>query len=911
MEPKSDLQGNVRKYWVAIVLVLILVPLTYTGPHVLLDAPRPEGNIQPPPELSASSDGFLLIILDGMGENILLDEELMPLLNSRRSESATMQLRTGPLTLSATCVSEMMTGVPNSPIDGLKNFNLGHPGGDDGWTLAAKDERYSVGMVGSYVTGNIYKEMDNIDFVNTFKGHADYYEGDLETSEVLSGWMADQEYNVISAHFSGPDKVGHKWGTTDQEYDDKIRDIDTMISTLLDQVPNTWTVVVTADHGMTDSGSHGSAEDITRNVAAFVYGPNIINGSHVYGEQTAIAALLPAVLNLPFPVQLHGRVALDILDLPGEQKDSIEQWNWEAAYNRQVFVDAQSGVESSDISLEKIEWEKISSGNVFSRTSDIALSIVNWIAIAVLSIFAFRPRGQWKASEGILVGLYGLTLASFVTSNALLSYSAMIPRAFGAICAVWLVSWSLAKGKKDSQDDEQDDKIYPPWFSALAGLTFGGFYIWLALTALLWLIFGTLSQAIVVGSLVWALVWSFGSCTGLITRFGSTTHSYTPWLLAFAAFTFGSIRLWFALIPLLFIVVEITFKQIKKDIALSDKIPFIALSGLLIAAVTLVHKRIFDSHLMLGLIDMEWSSSITNAVTSILLLSIAGIIATTNMKQRFDWKASSLFSLWLFCGLIVSALENTNLERLLLVMMVALYILSVMPKKEENRFTPPEGLALAALSMQVLLTWGVWAATCCLILISCVGILWEHLKQNIDLEQVSITSPRTVIALAVLPWTLLILWWTLLGQVNGLQYCFEGICPHPRELSPGALVLKGGYLGAEGSPSTLWMALMVASPVVISSTMMMYELRKRGMFLRPYIASQLLLILGCVSLYAFSPEYPRLVFVLTWNMLFALLQITFALLAVAFFYFFSQPLKSKPRGKKTTEVSNQSLRLLV
>ena len=136
MEPKSDLQGNVRKYWVAIVLVLILVPLTYTGPHVLLDAPRPEGVIQPPPELSASSDGFLLIILDGMGENILLDEELMPSLNSRRSESATMQLRTGPLTLSATCVSEMMTGVPNSPIDGLKNFNLGHPGGDDGWRLA-------------------------------------------------------------------------------------------------------------------------------------------------------------------------------------------------------------------------------------------------------------------------------------------------------------------------------------------------------------------------------------------------------------------------------------------------------------------------------------------------------------------------------------------------------------------------------------------------------------------------------------------------------------------------------------------------------------------------------------------------------------------------------------------------------
>ena len=139
-----------------------------------------------------------------------------------------------------------------------------------------------------------------------------------------------------------------------------------------------------------------------------------------------------------------------------------------------------------------------------------------------------------------------------------------------------------------------------------------------------------------------------------------------------------------------------------------------------------------------------------------------------------------------------------------------------------------------------------------------------------------------MVALAVLPWVVWILWWTLMGQVNGMQFCYEGICPHPRELDPGAVRVQGGYYGGGSQPSTLWMALMVVSPLVTVSVVLMHRLLKAGVGLQPYLFSQGVVVFGCLALYAFTPIYPRLVFSLTYNIVFAVAQIGFAAAALWF-----------------------------
>ena len=192
-------------------------------------------------------------------------------------------------------------------------------------------------MIGSYVMGNLYGDHPDIEFVNTFEGHADYYEGDDATGELLEEWLGTDRHDVIAAHFSGPDKVGHKWGIVSDEYRNKMVDLDQLLSEWLRLVPPQWTVVVTADHGMTSSGSHGSAEPETRNVLALITGPDIDTDARADAAQMDLAALMLYDLGLDFPSQVNGRIPLNVFVHTDDERLIAEEWNWEAALERHVF----------------------------------------------------------------------------------------------------------------------------------------------------------------------------------------------------------------------------------------------------------------------------------------------------------------------------------------------------------------------------------------------------------------------------------------------------------------------------------------------------------------------------------------------------------------------------------------------
>ena len=147
-------------------------------------------------------------------------------------------------------------------------------------------------------------------------------------------------------------------------------------------------------------------------------------------------------------------------------------------------------------------------------------------------------------------------------------------------------------------------------------------------------------------------------------------------------------------------------------------------------------------------------------------------------------------------------------------------------------------------------------------------------------EETSTKTPNWFLAQALTPWMIWILWWTLLGQVNGIQTCAEGICPHPRELDLGRVQVRGGYFGDRINPDLNWMILMISSPIIIVSCWLIYLVKNSGMSLRPYIYCQVLLVAGSLNVLAFSVDSPRLLFSVTWNLVFAILQIMFAIVAV-------------------------------
>ena len=846
--------------WLYFLLALMLIPALVTAPYVLLDTDTPPGEVEAV-SINSQNEGFLLIILDGVGRELMLDSKSMPNLNNHKQNAAVLNIQTGPLTLSATCISELMTGVPNRPIDGLNNFNLGHPGGNDPWTLAAKDPRYSVGMVGSYVMGNIYDGMADINFVDTFKGHSDYYEGDEETETIATEWLQNGEHNVIAAHFSGPDKVGHHWGIQTEEYRQKLLEIDLMVDRIVGKVPSDWTVVITSDHGMTDAGTHGSAEKVTQEVAAIVSGPHVKTGEWSDIKQPDIAAFMVSTLLLDFPNQLQGRIPLGILNHAPAEISTLEEWNWEAGYNRHVFYYPE---DKETLSKTVVDWESIETEAIQVRALDVVVSTLTLFTLLAGVAYAFGGKKSIQKEELIKIGGVGLFAFVLMYFQANLAYSAMIPRGLGALGAVWLVG--SAFGRDPSKSLQL--KRLEPAFWGLVG----------TIVLLLTIIQGTLTQALVQGAMFGVLALSALAFTGHY-RNDKKERNYIFLLFAVVLITIGGLRLWFFLIPWYYILGGILLEK-GTERTKESMVPLLSMFALTFLAIVLVHRRLSGRHYMLDLVNLSAVSIGGFLLTGLLLTWIVFVVKYT-VTPKDDHRFSLSFGIVLALGVLVREIAYDPLEQMMFLLVLAAYAFAIRQALSGDNQDSLRMHIVHAVALHTLVSWGPWAACCITVILVSIPKVVTTLKKWTGLERMQTSQQWLWLFYAMIPWLMWLLWWTLYGQVNGIQTCFEGVCPHPRELDPGAVAVQGGYFAAGNSPSTVWMVFMIASPLLVASSVMMMFIQEQDIPLFPFILTQCALLLGCLCLYAYSPTYPRLIFMLTWQAFFAMVQIFSAGVAIS------------------------------
>ena len=426
---------------IGLVLVLCLPSLLYTGSYIVSDTPVPLDEtayeLSPYPD-EPLTEGFLFLIFDGGRKDMMSDPELMPNLNRRVQDGAYLEVRTNPLTMTAMCVKEMATGVPARPNEALQNFHPQHPGSVDGFNLAStydgdddgEPDNY-VGIVGDYVWKDLLPDKEKVPFSQARYGHADYHKGDEEGFATLKQWVAgavpkghEQPRNLIITHLSGLDSVGHRYGTIDSdEYKDKLRFIDDNLEEVFQLLPDDWTVVVTSDHGLTDSGQHGSDLDILRDVAAFMWGPNIKQGVVVEGVNQRDIATLPSMLfSLPMPHAIHGRIPLDAFDLTQEKREEIEQWNWNATVERNDWLKEEGHTYVEGLERSTIEWDRLNVDEIGIRTSDVVLSIITILTLTGgLFILMNRSKNWNEASKLSYFTCFGLL--SIFAGSMILSYN--------------------------------------------------------------------------------------------------------------------------------------------------------------------------------------------------------------------------------------------------------------------------------------------------------------------------------------------------------------------------------------------------------------------------------------------------------------------------------------------------------
>ncbi|MAI09115.1 MAG: hypothetical protein CMA08_00815 [Euryarchaeota archaeon] len=839
----------------AMVIALLMVPLlVHTAPYVYGNPEEPDRVIPSPESHEPISEGVLLILLDGVGEAVMLDEALMPKLHARLGDSAVLSLTTGPITLSATATSEMMTGVPNAPVDGFRNFRLSHPGGTDPWLSAADDPRHSVGMIGSYVMGNLYDSSSNVEFVNTFGGNGDYYEGDAETTRLGLAWMEEGRHNVMALHYSGTDKVGHHWGIETETYQEKLRHVDGQVDDVLEALPEGWTAIVTADHGMTSTGSHGSSEAVTREVAAVLLGEGVREGAKSEGHQRDLAALLPALLDLPFPAQLHGRIPLEALALLPTEAERLEAWNWEAAVERAEFHGFDDGGQPLNASV--IEWSRVEVDEGLNRSSDVALSAFTWVLLLGLaSRWAHRRHGG--GALAMLVG--GAGLAVLLSAQASLGWSAMVPRGLGAVAAAALTRMALSSDAAFEEHHERADRREGAGLVALMVVMAP---------------FADASQVLMVACMGCVLLLASRAALDRPLASWVQTKPAVAVVLVLLAASYGSLRVWFVLPVLLgwgFGRAWERFRGVRRDLSLGWALGV----GLLACfGVLLPHRRILESNVLLDLVRLDPTGDAARFAFSLVLLAVTAAVWTMHVHERLSLRSSGIMFGLLVLVLGVRSARSNVVDWLALAGLLAVYITAMRDSLDTASGRLPNGVFEAALTAHLLLIWGPWAALSSLSVLA----LAPRIMQAIGHRP---STGHQWVAYAVLPWMLVATWWTLLGQVDGVQTCHEGLCPYPRELDPGTVVLNGGYVGARNNPADLWIGAMVVTPLVMLIGAVCWSLARAGLDLRPYVTLQALLIVGCLATLAFAPAYPRLVFSLSYNALFAALQVSVAAAAFA------------------------------
>ena len=149
-----------------------------------------------------------------------------------------------------------------------------------------------------------------------------------------------------------------------------------------------------------------------------------------------------------------------------------------------------------------------------------------------------------------------------------------------------------------------------------------------------------------------------------------------------------------------------------------------------------------------------------------------------------------------------------------------------------------------------------------LILESIINKEWNHLKNK--REGVNAEISRHIM-LGLIPLGIWFAWWTALGQTDGMM--------HPRDIDPGNLFLKGGYIGDRLSPSNTWVGFMGAGPIILIGVLWWNLFRSNGWPLQMAFVILAVRISALALQLSISPNMPRLVFKIGWDIVFCLMII--------------------------------------
>lgn len=782
-----------------ILIALAMINIATTLPTLLFPEPIPDGDfIQPPEGTQAMSEHVLLLVLDGVPKVVFDDESIMPFMSNFETVGARVDVQTSFMTLTGPCVKEMSTGRKAANIDALRNWGVENDGQDDPFHYAM-ERGDNVAFTGFYVWANLYTDSRFIHQTVYDHGFSDISEADDEILAIVDTWVSAGNHDLMVAHLGGTDHAGHIHGLESPVYAERMNKLDQQLEALFRSLPDDWTLLITADHGMNVNGGHaigtGAAAE---EVYLFVGGAGIIPGDYNNEiEQRDISGLITVLRGLPMAISSEARIPLMILNLDEQTKMRIESWNWNATFAHHQWRSEQ-GLSSESLSKDLIQWE----------LADIDQTGFPWLSIIV---------------------------------------------AIGSICLVggWLVGRNI-------RSNEFKNFFRSPWlavvvvfsFTVIATNSFA--YDWkIGFLTMRWLrkLLGIVPIIFVV-ALSLKIMLSRQENNRL-----STIPEWVPVAVLIALMFNPSIRWTNILFPFCFILVIFLFNQRSDPQSRRMFIGIIPVLFLLFWKVADYLPRFLTTNSLSELTGFHALYKITQVLVLNLMpqhllagsiFILLGMLALrgSSIDGRRPLK---MIDGWLPLVILLFAwFGNSWMDRVLILMMMVL-IIQCFTKKLfiDSNLSWTNGEIIVFLF--IIPTWGLWPAMNLVLFHRLIPLMMKGYRTLIPENPTPLQRKISIFMPTALLFSSAAMVWFLFAQLTPFGLL---------EFNPSKIIVSGGFYGARTSPPISWMVAMIGGPLFASIALLHSRWISEGLSINDSLFHLSIILFSLSVMFWLSAIYP-------------------------------------------------------
>ncbi|MES2570432.1 MAG: alkaline phosphatase family protein [Verrucomicrobiota bacterium] len=272
--------GNALAVCFLIFLALNAPILFHTTPG---SASVPRMPSKPP---ASERPRVLLIVLDGLRADTASDARTMPHLQRLAARGTRGIARVESLIPSTICgIRAMVESVRLAPAAFVFDF-VAPPAPQGGWLAAVSESGGRTFVVGPRLWTDLYGK-----WISTAVTSAELTGEDERLLKAALDLVRAPDWRLGVIHFSHPDVAAHLHGGRSSRYASAAAWCDRALSQLAAAADPMTTIMVTSDHGVTDSGGHAGPEPDVVQVPVIATGPHapVIPSSM---RQVEIASLL-------------------------------------------------------------------------------------------------------------------------------------------------------------------------------------------------------------------------------------------------------------------------------------------------------------------------------------------------------------------------------------------------------------------------------------------------------------------------------------------------------------------------------------------------------------------------------------------------------------------------------------------